>query len=370
MKNSQTFTAKFIIPNKNPQYIPNCTIYRNKVVQVYQKGVGESWEEGGMFNGEGDTWTVYEKYVEAYRPYINSTLFQKNNITMDEVKDILEKDQDNAFTDNRIYNCLFELGENPNGYVVINKDEEEERANEKKQEKISNKEEDITFSSGVFGNVITKRLPRNVWEIVKPYGTYHKGNEEDEEWAEDIGYYHMHRSELKGWFYSDEAIKALLDAGYPVTYRGEKILSMGDITKIDNEIAEQEKKYYEAESAYNKKREALISKRRELFYDGDYISEEEAEQAAKLKEVLYPSIGVEGQNIYGGGIWFHITDDALYIVWNNGGDGDDWSRNNYKTGGAGAICVRVEKNKEVNEFLQEVEDFEKMTIKDYILGQS
>jgi hypothetical protein len=198
MKTSQTFTAKIIVPDQEPRYIPNCTIYRNKVVQAYQKGVGKSWEEGGMFNGEGDTWTVHEKYVEAYKPYINSTLLQENNITKEEVKEILEKDQDNAFTDDRIFNCLFELGENPNGYIVLNYDAEKEKANEKEQEKISNKEENITFSSGVFGNVITKRLPRHVWEIVKPHGTYHKGNEEDEEWAEDIGYYNMHKSELKG----------------------------------------------------------------------------------------------------------------------------------------------------------------------------
>lgn len=41
--------------------------------------------------------------------------------------------------------------------------------------------------------------------------------------------------------------------------------------------------------------------------------------------------------IYGGGRWFVIENDRLWAVQNNGHDGDDWSRNNVRTGGAGAI---------------------------------
>lgn len=42
-------------------------------------------------------------------------------------------------------------------------------------------------------------------------------------------------------------------------------------------------------------------------------------------------------NIYGGGYLFIISDDELWFIRNNGADGDDWSRNNIETGGAGAI---------------------------------
>jgi hypothetical protein len=43
------------------------------------------------------------------------------------------------------------------------------------------------------------------------------------------------------------------------------------------------------------------------------------------------------QTIYGGGDWLVINDAEIWYVENNGMDGDDWSRNNVVTGGAGAI---------------------------------
>ena len=45
----------------------------------------------------------------------------------------------------------------------------------------------------------------------------------------------------------------------------------------------------------------------------------------------------KGQDIYGGGSWFVIGEDKIWYVVNNGSDGDDWSHNNVRTGGAGAI---------------------------------
>jgi len=45
--------------------------------------------------------------------------------------------------------------------------------------------------------------------------------------------------------------------------------------------------------------------------------------------------------IYGGGDWFVIGPEWIWYVQNNGADGDMWSRNNIRTGGAGAIGWRV-----------------------------
>ena len=44
-----------------------------------------------------------------------------------------------------------------------------------------------------------------------------------------------------------------------------------------------------------------------------------------------------GANIYGGGWWYVIQADKIWYVANNGSDGDLWSLNNVRTGGAGAI---------------------------------
>lgn len=49
----------------------------------------------------------------------------------------------------------------------------------------------------------------------------------------------------------------------------------------------------------------------------------------------------EGQSIYGGGSWFVVGPVWTWFVQNNGADGDDWSFNNVRTGGAGAIGWRV-----------------------------
>jgi len=47
------------------------------------------------------------------------------------------------------------------------------------------------------------------------------------------------------------------------------------------------------------------------------------------------------QDIYGGGDWFVAGPEYLWYVQNNGMDGDNWSLNNVRTGGAGAIGHRV-----------------------------
>lgn len=52
-------------------------------------------------------------------------------------------------------------------------------------------------------------------------------------------------------------------------------------------------------------------------------------------------VDVRPQDLYGGGRWFVIGPDYVWAVINNGADGDDWSFNNVRTGGAGAIGRRV-----------------------------
>ena len=49
----------------------------------------------------------------------------------------------------------------------------------------------------------------------------------------------------------------------------------------------------------------------------------------------------DSQDIYGGGDWFVVGPEYLWYVMNNGMDGDNWSYNNVRTGGAGAIGYRI-----------------------------
>ncbi|KKQ53961.1 MAG: methylase protein, partial [Candidatus Woesebacteria bacterium GW2011_GWC1_38_13] len=60
------------------------------------------------------------------------------------------------------------------------------------------------------------------------------------------------------------------------------------------------------------------------------------------------------QSIYGGGDWFEVDDKYIWYVRNNGADGDDWSRNNVRTGGAGAIGWRIPKDEHLLQILSEL----------------
>lgn len=61
---------------------------------------------------------------------------------------------------------------------------------------------------------------------------------------------------------------------------------------------------------------------------------------------------LDTQNIYGGGDWFVIGTDAIWYCENNGMDGDNWSYNNVRTGGAGAIGWRMDYDKQVEFILR------------------
>ena len=60
------------------------------------------------------------------------------------------------------------------------------------------------------------------------------------------------------------------------------------------------------------------------------------------------------RNPYGGGSWFVVEPDdkTVWFVMNNGADGDDWSRNNIRTGGAGAIGWKLTDESVAQELLE------------------
>lgn len=88
-----------------------------------------------------------------------------------------------------------------------------------------------------------------------------------------------------------------------------------------------------------------------------------------LREIcMKPANYVEGQNLtpegevryidqntmYGGGCWVVIEPEQehFWYVQNNGHDGDDWSRNNVQTGGAGAMGYRLKLTPEILGYIE------------------
>lgn len=363
------FIAKVEIPGKEPKYIPDAVIYNGKLAQCYLKGVGEPHTVGGMFNGEGDVWDEYDKYVETYRPFINSSLLAENGLTMAEVKAVLDKDQMLAFTDERISKCLFVMGDNPNGYRVIDQSaiDEQQRAENsvKVDESYKNKTAVINFIDGVFGFTLAQRLPAYIWALTKPFATYHEGDDEDIEWADDMGIM-VDPSSLRGWFYTEGALNALLNSGYKVSYHNSEIQSVKELPGVKAKIKAKEAADYKAYCMFRSDRNNLLQKFRNLYTSGEYMQESDCDKILSLTEIHFENLDITGANIYGGGFWMHSDDKYLYLVQNNGMDGDDWSRNNYRTGGAGAICMRVPLTNSVAALLKRACDFEKKTVEDYI----
>ena len=100
----------------------------------------------------------------------------------------------------------------------------------------------------------------------------------------------------------------------------------------------------EEEANAAKAREKSTEDRRQAKRDLADVAREIARHG-EVPESATPEgdVVVDTFNIYGGGERIIIGDDKIWYVQNNGADGDDWSRNNVRTGGAGAIGWYVPK---------------------------
>jgi hypothetical protein len=89
--------------------------------------------------------------------------------------------------------------------------------------------------------------------------------------------------------------------------------------------------------------EATAKARREAQARADEIKQRIQSEGERPEgsHLLHGDRILDTQNIYGGGDWFVVTADSIWYVRNNGMDGDDWSRNNVQTGGAGGIGWRI-----------------------------
>lgn len=91
----------------------------------------------------------------------------------------------------------------------------------------------------------------------------------------------------------------------------------------------------ETKKARKQAKEMLLSIAREIRENGDRPELQGAPAGVRIDMPGNP------ENIHGGGEWFVIGQDRVWHVRNNGADGDDWSANNIRTGGAGAIGFAI-----------------------------
>lgn len=142
--------------------------------------------------------------------------------------------------------------------------------------------------------------------------------------------------------------------GNDVTEQKEEILIdlgyYGEQRKADRiKEREQERIEKERKEQYRIEFEAAKKEIDEFF---DNTKSEYPEEAHPEGEFL--CFKGKGFNIYGTGIEYVIEDGkAIWKLRNNGHDGDDWSRNNYVTGGAGAIAHKFSYNKRIAKLMKE-----------------
>src|SRR5690606_19341844 len=145
--------------------------------------------------------------------------------------------------------------------------------------------------------------------------------------------------EVRGWYYDTEVVEILAGLGYTVQYFGVTITNRAELSTAHEAREIQKKQHYsrvkEVKRLASEYREKITS----AAWEKGPCAKEEAEFASSLPRVSI--LDLKGPDIYGGGAWLHLDGNDLYYVRNNGMDGDNWSFNNYPTGGAGAICFKI-----------------------------
>lgn len=273
---------------------------------------------------------------------VNQFLLQRAGMTKDEATTILQRGETATLNHPILSKCLCHLGENEGGLIIENYEEAKRREEQERQQLIAAGKEDVEVGFGFFGIIIKNRLDKAMWNVIRPYATFVEGNDSDLEWLDDQGFWNVEKKDVQGWYYSDEAIEALNNIGVKTTYLGIPVKTAKEMRAEREKRKEEEKKKYEKIRAEKQKQNALIDEFNSL--ERIYCSEEDVEKASHLEEILIPELGFEGENIYGGGKWLMQDDNYIYIAYNNGADGDDWSQNNFPTGGAGAILYKITKN--------------------------
>lgn len=344
-----------IIRDGNVSILGSAGNYQGYLVSVVKRGVGEvvdrvTWVD---FDDVGED-LIYASYEYLYRFIINQSLISKKDLELLLKKnDLTGQDDIRKVIGTEIEKYLVKWGKNEGGLLVVDK-EEEDLLEFKRGDKM------INFVDGVFGYRIGERIPQEVWELIKESSSFHDGKEEDQEVAEDQGFYNQTERMLKGWYYTPKAITILLNSGYRVSYKGKEISKEENLENVFAEVKELEMREEQRRLEANKIRQDLDKEFGFFFRRSEVMSKEEVEQEGletEKNQILLPCIDIEGFDIYGGGMFLLIKNDFLYFIKNNGMDGDNWALNNYKTGGAGAIASKLPLTEEVKAWLDKVRKF-------------
>lgn len=302
--------AVIIQPGKENKYIPNAVRFK------------------GVFLG------MRVANHKLPKLYVSSRVIDSLGLTEEEVVKVLEqKDYHEKITsDPRLSQIVFKWGEHPDlGYRVIT---HEQYLEEKAQAEWA---EGVSFYYA-YGDVRTDtRIPRQIWaKHFKPHARYVRGDGDDMEWYDDQ-YPGVSRHDIKGWVYSLPIFDTLAAAGIKMTLDGFPISSASQFHEVRQKAIEAREAARAEEREIKRKARQFVQELHGTTHKA--MTEQEAAAVAKTEKITLGAF--KGPDIYGGGSWFHLQGEDLIYVRNNGMDGDNWAYNNYPTGGAGAVAMRI-----------------------------
>lgn len=170
-----------------------------------------------------------------------------------------------------------------------------------------------TASGGTFQTY--QRLERDLFKQLNPRFI---SREEDED---GVG--------VAGWNYDIKSLTTAIRAGHTITIESVTCATIRELFDLLESLPA--RRATQQQSASQRK-ERIAELKQYIVEHGEKPA---GDNYAKGERVLDTS------DIYGTGSWFVISANEIWFVKNNGMDGDDWSKNNVVTGGAGAIGYRI-----------------------------
>lgn len=254
---------------------------------------------------EGEVKNVYGDIVNGYVVCMGKPVFSKEMLDQ---KGLLQKAKEtsnllDATSD--LLECVFRIGKNRDGSIVERVDDEAIAQKKNEERRIERQKQNVFLKEKGYS-----------WKKEIEYNPFHEN--EDEEFSEI-------------WILRDKNRQKIFNVDNLLITLG--YFGQETIQKRNQKIKAKEEK-------------------REVIEDIEtFFRKNKGEYLEKVLSIDGQAYHVEnkGHNIYGGGVGYIVTDNAIWKIENNGMDGDDWSRNNYQTGGAGAIAMKYIFNKEITE---------------------
>jgi hypothetical protein len=241
---------------------------------------------------------------------------------------------------NFAYGISYETYQKYSAYI----DAEIDKALEEKERKKLRNSFNVRALAGELGAILyDKQLPYDLYKELIAENLIQYRSREDLEEIDDF-------LSMPGWYWKDEAVERVRKYAEKIASEKEKAFAQ--------EIVEERKRKEEEERRKEEEKKQLRQELEGLLA----IVNKALEQKQRIKETTYSPQGeviqhpLNPRNIYGGGEWFVIEENRILHVLNNGMDGDDWSANNIRTGGAGAIGFEISKTDEVVNVLRRIKE--------------